>query len=124
MTGAVLSHSYFENHFDDLQNNSVLKEIMHQQMIHSGITDISLVPEAFPGSSDIGNVSYVCPTCYVNIGVGEGPAVHEQEFLPIAVGEIAMIRLKQAISSMVLTAIALDEQRELVIQMWEEFDKK
>ncbi|MCK8060099.1 MULTISPECIES: M20 family metallopeptidase [unclassified Fusibacter] len=124
MTGAVLTHRYFENHFDDLINNDVLKEVMHQQMIHSGIEYISTEPEAFPGSSDIGNVSYVCPTCYVNIGVGDGPAVHEQEFLPIAIGEMSFFRLRQAISSMALTAIELDANRSLVAQMWEEFNRK
>ena len=38
-----------------------------------------------PGSTDIGNLSYACPTLYGNVGLAGGKAnVHEEAFLEYA----------------------------------------
>lgn len=59
------------------------------------------------GSSDIGNVSYVCPTyyCELEIASNENVFIHEEDFLKFVDSPIAYDRLKKSIKAFVLSAI-------------------
>lgn len=109
MTGAALSHNYYENHFDNLYNNPILQQTVLENMKWAGISDISMDPEEFPGSSDIGNVSHRAPTVYATLGIGQGPSVHEEGFLEAANGPAAVEQLKKAVLSMAGTALDILE---------------
>ena len=67
MTGARMSYHAFENSFDDLVYSEPLRRLLKQSLQEQGVT--GFVPESAEasGSTDIGNVSHVCPTVYCEI---------------------------------------------------------
>lgn len=67
MTGAKLSYRNFENSFDNIVNNSTLQKIMKENLEKVGIIDFIDGNDGPTGSTDIGNVSHVCPTMYTEI---------------------------------------------------------
>jgi len=105
MTGATLNYKWFENPFDDLIINPVLKEIALKNFELAGIDNFSEKEEEFPGSSDIGNVSHVCPTIYGNIDIGPKVGLHTREFLKYANGPEAYEKLHKVIKAMACTAL-------------------
>ena len=67
------------------------------------------------GSSDLGNVSKVCPTCYVSMDVGntDGSACHEEPFLQHVNSPLAYDKNLKAIKAMVATALDFLTDEEL-----------
>ncbi|MEA4988813.1 MAG: amidohydrolase [Anaerovorax sp.] len=66
MTGSEMSYQYFENSLDNIINNKVLQELAKsylklEDIIPSEEYDLA---STFP-STDIGNVSHICPTLYM-----------------------------------------------------------
>ncbi|WP_258113448.1 M20 family metallopeptidase [Aerococcus urinae] len=121
MTGCQLEISYPENEFYDLLVNPVLADRMEDHMRLSGFDDISEEEEK-PGSTDIGNVSYACPTFYGNVGVGQGKVfVHEEGFLQVADSPEAHQQLKRAVEAFVALAIELDQDPDLLLKVKEAF---
>lgn len=114
MTGAKLSVSYFENPFDNLLHLKTLQVLIQVNMTWAGIEDISNEPEALPGSSDIGNVSYVVPTIYANVKTSHGPSVHEEAFLAEITNPYAMAQLNKTILAMAGAAFEVIENAELL----------
>ncbi|VIM64228.1 amidohydrolase, M20D family [Clostridioides difficile] len=109
MTGAKLSYRYFENSFDNIINNKVLQKITKNNLIEAGITDILEGKDGPVGSTDIGNVSQVCPTMYTEIALDINPMVyvHEKEFLSYANSEEAYDKLHKAVKAMVGCALEI-----------------
>ena len=107
MTGAKLSYRYFENSFDNIVNNKVLQNITKHNLIEVGITDILEGKDGPVGSTDIGNVSQVCPTMYTEIALDINPMVyvHEKEFLNYANSEEAYDKLHKSVKAMVGCAL-------------------
>lgn len=107
MTGAKLSYRNFENSYDDLKNNDNLRQIVKKNLIKTGITDFIEDDSKASGSSDVGNVSYVCPTfyCEIEIAHDEKVFIHEEEFLKFADSAVAYDRLRKSIKALVLSAI-------------------
>ena len=85
MTGAEFEFKRAQNTYYDIKRNKKLNDIMKEQLAGLGITELVEGDRYHSGSSDIGNVSYACPTCYSTLGVGKmtkaGP--HEEDFLRI-----------------------------------------
>jgi amidohydrolase len=114
MTGAEFSISKFENSFDNLKVNPVLKNIMSKNLIKCGIDDFCEEPE-LAGSTDIGNVSYCVPTFYGNVGVGGGKArAHEKEFLQHVNSSEAHLKLLKVANAFAYTACELFSNQELI----------
>jgi amidohydrolase len=67
MTGATLAVSNYEFSNDDLKTNQPLAQAFYANLRALGITDIR--QNLSRGSSDIGNVSNVCPTIHPVIGI-------------------------------------------------------
>lgn len=66
MTGSEMSYQYFENSLDNIINNKVLQELAKsyfklEDIVPSDEYDLA---STFP-STDIGNVSHICPTLYM-----------------------------------------------------------
>lgn len=121
MTGTQMTHHYFENHFDDMVNNKVLIKVMEESL---NSLDIHLPDKRHSegvGSSDIGNVSHVCPTCYVTFGYGEGPAIHQQDFLSIANGKEAKSLLSKSILAMGIVSVRISLDPSLQEKIKNEF---
>ena len=83
MTGCRFSFERSVNSYYDIRRNVTLNERMKEILAGFGITDLIEGDRYHCGSTDIGNVSYVCPMCYVELGMeavcSEGP--HAEEFL-------------------------------------------
>ncbi|RVU54243.1 M20 family peptidase [Anaerosphaera multitolerans] len=122
MTGAQLKINYPENTYYDLVVNTTLAELMEKHMALSGFEPLCQEEEV-PGSTDIGNVSYACPTLYGNVGIGDGKAlVHEEAFLQYANSEEAKNRLLMVVESFLGVAIELSENPKLVQEVKENFN--
>lgn len=107
MTGAKMSWRYFENSFDDLRCNPVLIDLMAKNLKDLGYDDFT-TEEAVPsGSSDLGNVARVCPTCYLSLNAGntDGSNCHEEAFLSHVNSETAYGRNLLAVKAMAATAL-------------------
>lgn len=107
MTGAQLSYRFFEHHIDDLTNDPKLAACMQEHLLALGETDIFTGRPAPFGSSDIGNVSHVCPTLYVCLFAGntDGSDIHEEAFLQHVNSPAAHEKLLLAAQAMALTAL-------------------
>ena len=109
MAGAEMNWHHFENPSDDLLNNEVLCQALLKYMNLEGITSIIEKDEAGPwGSNDIGNVSYVCPTVYVEFDM-EAPdefRIHDATAMKYVNSELGGRKLDQV--ARILSATALD----------------
>lgn len=86
MTGASLSVHREENTFYDLRNDKALMALMKRELEALGIADFVEGDIYHAASTDVGNVSYSCPTCYCELSTeaaGEAQ-LHSQEFLQVA----------------------------------------
>lgn len=123
ITGAQVDYEKFENDFDDLVNVPSLMDMTVRNLKHVGIDRFLSKEDAPPpGSTDIGNVSYVCPTLYAEIAMGADRPfrVHEAEALSYANSEFAYKRMEQVIKAYAMTAVELFENPELVESVKEE----
>lgn len=107
MTGAEFSFTRAQNTYYDIKRDERLNAIMKEQLKELGITDLAEGDRYHSGSSDIGNVSYACPTCYCTLGTGHlTPAnVHEEEYLNIVDSEGAYELLHIAAKAMAGAAL-------------------
>ncbi len=116
ITGAGLDYHNFENTFDDLVNVPYLMDLMKRNMVDSGIRQFTSREDAPPpGSTDIGNVSYICPTMYVEVDVEADKPMksHEAEALEYVNSEYAYRKMTQMINATVYSALELltDEKK-------------
>lgn len=107
MCGAELEYHNFENSYDDMKYDESLRTLLKQNLMDLGITSFVESDEEASGSSDIGNVSQVCPTVYCEIETGACPKVyaHNESFLAYVHGEFAKTTLHTAIKAMAYTAV-------------------
>lgn len=108
MTGAELEYHNFENSYDNLIYNESLRNLLKTNLEDLGVSDFVDDFEA-SGSSDIGNVSQVCPTVYCEIDTGAYPKVfaHHETFLDYVHGENARTTLDIATKAMAYTALQI-----------------
>lgn len=116
MTGATLEYHNFENSFDELKYNENLRQILKQHLGELGVTNFIQDDSTASGSSDIGNVSLVCPTVYCEIDTGADPKVyaHNEDFLPYVHGTKAKYTLHIAAKAMAMTALDIFNDPEIV----------
>lgn len=109
MTGASFSYKRAENTYYDIRQNEKLNEMMKEKLKELGITDIAAGDRYHAGSSDIGNVSYACPTCYCELGTKSvSPAfLHEEAYLQVADSEEAHRLLHIAAKAMAGAALEI-----------------
>ncbi|MGI5887856.1 MAG: M20 family metallopeptidase [Oscillospiraceae bacterium] len=115
MTGATMEYRYFENSYDDMALNPRLIGVMADGLTAEGVTGICREPNPATGSTDVGNVSHICPTVMVNMAVGntDGCDCHEEGFLPYITGELGMKALHQAIMAQMYVALRIFTDPEL-----------
>ena len=110
-TGAGLKYRDYENPFDDMINVKCLTSLCRHHFEDLGIE--GFVPEEqYPGSgsSDIGNVSYICPTVYCEIaleGEGDPVVVHEKSALSLVNSPRASKLMEKVVRAYTYSAIDL-----------------
>jgi len=93
MTGATLTVSNYELSNDDLKTNEPLNAAFKKNIQDLGITDIK-PPRKGRGSSDIGNVSNVCPAIHPHISISDTPLNgHSVEMAQATLSDLAHERL-------------------------------
>lgn len=110
MTGAQFKYRQLGNAFDDLLNVPSLIELGKKHLMDVGINKfISPRDAAAPGSTDIGNVSYVAPTLYVEVDLEADQAffVHEEEALNYVNSTYAYNKMSQVIRAFASSALEL-----------------
>lgn len=116
MAGAELEVCNFENPLDNMININELQELALKYMEKEGI--YSDDPDTGTGytSSDIGNVSHVCPTLYMefNLEADDVFRVHEKEALRYVNSEYASRKLRQVTKIMAEILVELYNNNELL----------
>jgi amidohydrolase len=104
-----------------LRNNQVLVERFRANMAAYGIEDMGDDPSA--GSTDMGNVSWVCPTIHPDLAIcDEGVPGHSTAFRDAAITPRADETTLLAATLIAQTAVDLFLDPELVAAAWAEFD--
>lgn len=121
MTGAKLEVHWPEQPMDDLRHIPALQAVMDGWLRQEGYVSISREESdtRSVGSTDVGNVSHVCPTCFVEIGV-EGFEGHTQEALELA-DEKAYPSLHATVRTLAGTALDVVTNASLRQTMWQQF---
>ena len=117
MTGAKLEYFNFENSYDDLVYHDGLRALMHKNLNDLGVTDFVDSDEEASESSDIGNVSHVCPTVYCELDTGARPKVfaHHETFLKYVHGKMARHTLHTATKALAATALDVFENPDIFL---------
>ena len=107
MTGATFKYTRAENTYYDLKRNIKLDGYMKANLKELGIENLMPGDLYHAVSSDIGNVSYCCPTCYCTLGTAHltHAKIHEKEFLKIVNSQGAYQLLHIAAKAMAMSAI-------------------
>ena len=111
MTGARFSFTRSQNTYYDILQNKSLNDKMKANLKELGVTDWIPGDRYHSGSTDIGNVSYCCPTCYCTLGTGAfSPASpHEEEYLKVVDSKEAYGLIRIAAKAMAATALDVVE---------------
>lgn len=110
MTRAEFIYRQLGNSFDDLINVPSLMALTKKNLIDVGITNFTSQKDApTPGSTDIGNVSYLCPTFYIEVDLeaDEPLFVHEEEALNYVNSQYAYDKMSQVVRAFSSSALEL-----------------
>ncbi len=125
MTGAALTITEPDPPLDDLLPAPTLSRLGEAQLRAQGLEPDYTIdrPGPLSGSSDIGNVSHVCPTLYMEIAPPGAPVhIHTQQALEVVDGPEAHWALHAAVRAMTGTALELLADKALLQTVREEFD--
>ncbi len=116
MTGAELSYHFFENPFDNYAPVPGLVQLTKKHLEQFGfehIVDDGSSPTS--GSTDVGNVSYACPTQYFEVAFETSPPshVHEAEILRHVDAAPAYEKLHAVIKGFASAALELYQRPDL-----------
>ena len=116
MTGANLSYRNFENPFDNIVNVKSLQELTKRNLQDVGVMDFLEGTDGPTGSTDVGNVSQVCPTMYTELKLDVNPMVyvHDKAFLKYLDTDKAYDILHKATKSMVTSSLEIYLDKELL----------
>lgn len=118
-TGTNLTVKNFEYSFDEMRTNSVLAEVMQDNLIALG-EDIMDCGKGL-GSLDMGNVSQVVPAIHPYIAIGPPSLVsHTREFAQAAGGPGAVRGLIVGAKALAATALDIFLDPALVTAAWDE----
>ena len=125
-TGTTVEIKKAEEHFKNVKHNSKLSELNVSKLEQIGLPVMRLGDIIFPGSSDIGDVSYRCPAIQGGYDVtgGKPIVVHTPEFAECTKSDYAIENSFNIIKGFVLTAIDLMTKPELLNEIKNEFAAK
>ena len=109
----------------DTCTNPYLAELQSQSLEALGFQVKRMIDQVMPGSSDLGDVSYVCPSiqCTFDITDGKGYGAHTREFAACAGSQYALEKALLVIEGFVMTAIKLMTDNSHLEAIKKEFDK-
>ena len=109
MTGATMEWRYYENSYDNMKLQPELISRFAECLKEAGVEKVDTQPQPPSGSTDVGNVAWVCPTVMGNMGVGntDGSNCHDEEFLPYCIGDYGFKALHKAVLAQTFMALQI-----------------
>lgn len=115
--------STYECPYEDTVVNYKLAEILTEKYQELGVENVQPVDENYGGSTDVGAVSYRCPTIQGNIKiVGEEISAHTKEMAAATITPVGRQALKDAAGGLALTILELLEDPKQLAAMKAEFE--
>lgn len=126
MTGTICEIEMPDASLDNTIPLETLAKIGEKNMKENGFTQVYRTWEPCPGSTDIGNVSQICPTLFMEIGPKESIkfAVHDPLAMEYVNSESAYKRLHQVTNALAGSAMDLFSDHTLIEKAKEELQKK
>lgn len=127
MTGAELQAKETELALDDCVELPCLTGLMQKELTRAGLPVCAQTgAEPSSGSTDVGNVSYACPTQYADVALRPDMTCdcHEEAFLNEADSPEAMDALHRAVRALCGAALTLYQDPALLRQAREEFNTR
>ncbi len=116
--------SIYECPYEDTVINYRLAEILTEKYLELGVQDIEPVDEISAGSTDVGAVSYRCPTIQGRIKICDEDVLgHSKEMAAATISENGKNGLIKASQGLSLTILALLENPKLLQEVKDEFTK-
>lgn len=124
MTGTKVKESIYECIYEDTKINYTLANEL-EGIYHSlGLEDVGKVNEEPSGSSDVGAVSYVCPTIQGYIKIAPtGTRGHSLEFASCTISKEGKLAMVNGAKALAILAYNLITNKELLENVKKEFNK-
>ncbi len=121
-TGTTLKTSVYECPYEDTLVNYKLADMLKEKYEMLGVTDINPVNEDPVGSTDVGSVSYVCPTIQGGIKIADECVTgHSKELAAATISEEGKQALKDASKAIAYVAYDLIVNEALLKEVKDEF---
>lgn len=122
--GTTVEYSEYTCAYDDTVVNYRLAAVLAEKFGEIGVKNVQPVNEVAGGSTDVGAVSYKCPTIQGNIQiVDEGISLHTREIAEATISPAGQDGLIKGAQGIALTALELLEHPELLTEIKEEQEK-
>ena len=122
--GTTVNISEYECAYEDTVINYKLADILTEQFSAIGVENIQPVDEIAGGSTDVGAVSYKCPTIQGNIKImPETVGAHTREMAAATLTDAGKAGLIKGAQGIALTALALLEDADLLAEVKAEQDR-
>lgn len=123
-TGTELEIRNYELSYDNLITNKELSHIYIEKLKKMGVEEV-LEPKEDQGSSDIGNVSQVCPAIHPTFSISQGSLVgHTVEFRNATKTDYAYGEMLKTIGALAWSGYDVIEDEEILNRIKIEFEKK
>ena len=117
-----LKTSIYETPYEDTLVNYALADMLYEKYEMLGLKDVEKVRETPGGSTDVGAVSYKCPTIQGGIKIaGEEVQGHSKEMAAATISNEGRNGLKNAAKGIALVALDLITKPETLAKVKEEF---
>ncbi len=117
-TGTTFKTSIYECPYEDTLINYALADMLTEKYQLLGVEDIEPVNEVGAGSTDVGSVSYVCPTIQGSIKIAESCVTgHSKEMAAATISEMGkngLVKAAQGIAFVACDLICEPEKLQLV----------
>ncbi|MBD3948408.1 amidohydrolase [Tuanshanicoccus lijuaniae] len=116
--GTTFETSVYECPYDDTVINYRLAELLKAQYQSIGVMDVESVDEIATGSTDVGAVSYKCPTIQGFIKIADKQVqAHTKEMAAATLSDAGKLGLIKAAQGIALTALQLIQEPETLTQV-------
>lgn len=123
-TGTTFKTSVYECPYEDTLINYTLADILKEKYEELGVENIEPVNEVGGGSTDVGAVSYKCPTIQGGIKIADSCVTgHSKEMAAATISPEGKVGLIKAAEGIALVACDLITKPELLEKAKQEFEK-
>jgi amidohydrolase len=119
--GTRIEISNYEYSYDNLVTNQALSNLYARKLALAGVEEILEAPYDY-GSTDVGNVSHVCPTIHPYFAISTDPIVaHTVEFRDATREPYAYENMEKTIAALAATGVEIIQDQDLLDQIKGEF---